>query len=247
MMKNLTIWERLLFLLSIYVVIELYISSFIAYSEQIKKILLIIDTIICGLFLTDFSIGLFRSESKIKYFRSNWIDLVSSIPMVGILRLGRIVKIIRVLRVVRSGKLFFSMFNRNNSLRSLRNLSIIILCLVILFSVSIHQLEKEVNPSLDTLSETFWWTLNTTISFNYFHDISPESIEGRIFSLILILMGMVLFGTFISFVTDYFVSEEDVHQEVKSLNAKIDNLNRKIDALLDHQIMNGPDRKVRDK
>ena len=46
-------------------------------------------------------------------------------------------------------------------------------------------------------------------------------------------MGMVLFGTFISFVTDYFVTEEDVHDDVKELNAKIDNLNHKIDALLD--------------
>ncbi|MBP7678968.1 MAG: ion transporter [Bacteroidales bacterium] len=242
-MKNLTIWERLLFLLSIYVVIELYISSFMVYTEPVKKTLLIIDTIICGLFLIDFTKGLFRSENKARYFRSNWIDLVSSIPMIGILRLGRIVKIIRVLRVVRSGKLFFTLFNRKNSLRSLRNLSVIILCLVILFSISIHQLEKEVNPSLDTLTETFWWTLNTTITFNYYHDISPESIEGRFFSLILVLMGMVLFGTFISFITDFFVSEEDVHQEVKSLNAKIDDLNRKIDALLARNIRNGMDQK----
>ena len=107
--------------------------------------------------------------------------------------------------------------------------------MVVLFSVSIHQLEKEVNPSLDTLSKTFWWTLNTTISFNYFQGIAPESIEGRFFSLILILMGMVLFGTFISFVTDYFVNEEGVNEEVKALNAKIDCLNEKIDTILDQK------------
>lgn len=57
-------------------------------------------------------------------------------------------------------------------------------------------------------------------------------------------MGMVLFGTFISFVTDYFVTEEDVHEDVKKLNAKIDDLNKKIDYLLGRQIRNGIDQKM---
>jgi len=231
-MKKLSLWQSILFFLSVYVVIELYISSLVTYSPQTKELLLHIDTAICVFFLADFFYGLFKSENKLKFIRSNWIDFISSIPMIGILRLGRIVKIIRVLRVIRSGKLFYSIFHKNNSLRSLRNLSIIILCLVVLFSISIYQLEKEVNPSLDTLSESFWWTLNTTVSFNYYHDIAPESIEGRVFSLILILMGMVLFGTFISFITDYFVTEENVQEDVKSLNAKIDSLNEKIDEMM---------------
>jgi len=65
-------------------------------------------------------------------------------------------------------------------------------------------------------------------------------IEGRFFSLILILMGMVLFGTFINFITDYFVTETNINIEVKSLNEKIDSLNEKIDALLSKQLEKGP-------
>lgn len=64
-MKNLTTRERILFMLSIYVVIELYISSLIVYTERTNQILIIIDTIICGIFLFEFSIGLFRSENKV--------------------------------------------------------------------------------------------------------------------------------------------------------------------------------------
>lgn len=234
-MKKLTNWEIFLFLLSIYVVIELYISSLVAYSPATKELLMIIDTIICAIFLADFFYGFFKSNTKLQFIKSHWIDFISSIPMVGILRIGRIVKIIRVLRIIRSGKVIFLIFNRNNSLKSLRNLSIIIFCIVVLFSLSIYQLEKEVNPSLDTLSESFWWTLNTTISFDYYQGIAPESIEGRFFSLILILMGMVLFGTFISFITDFFITEENVNEDVKSLNRKIDNLSAKIDELMKSQ------------
>ena len=238
-MKKLSIWEVFLFILSIYVVVELYLSSMITYSDRTKSGLLVIDTIICGIFLTDFFYRFYKAKNKMKYLKSNWIDFISSIPMVGFLRIGRLVKIIRVLRVVRSGKFFFSIFNRNDSLKSLRNLGIIIFFLIILFSISIHQLEKEVNPSFDTLSESFWWTINSTISFSFFQDISPVSIEGKVISIVLILMGMVLFGTFISFVTDYFVTEEDIQEDVTSLHLKVDVLNEKLDALLDDKRRKG--------
>jgi voltage-gated potassium channel len=155
--------------------------------------------------------------------------------MIGFLRVGRLIKIIRVLRVIRSGKMFFSIFSRNDSLKSLKNLGIIIFFLIILFSISIHQLEKEVNSSFDTLSESFWWTINSTITFSFFQDISPISLEGKFISVILVLMGMVLFGTFIGFVTDYFVEEEDIQEDVESLNLKIDKMNEKLDALIESQ------------
>jgi hypothetical protein len=89
------------------------------------------------------------------------------------------------------------------------------------------------------LSESFWWTINSTISFSFFQDISPVSIEGKVISIVLILMGMVLFGTFISFVTDYFVTEEDIQEDVTSLHLKVDVLNKKLDALLDDKRVKG--------
>jgi voltage-gated potassium channel len=231
-MKKLSIWENVLFFLSIYVVIELYVSSIYAFSAQTKFILSVVDTMICVLFLIDFYAGLYKSEQKSRFLKTHWIDFISSIPMIGILRVGRIVKIIRVLRVVRSGKVIFLVFHKNNPLKSFRNLGIIIIVLIILFSVSIHQLEKEVNPFFDTLSESFWWTINTTITFSFFKDISPETFEGKVISVFLSLMGMVLFGTFISVITDYFVEEEEVQDDVTSLHLKIDKLDKKLDELI---------------
>jgi voltage-gated potassium channel len=231
-MKNLSIWEKVLFFLSIYVVIELYVSSIYAFSTQTKFLLSVIDTMICVLFLMDFFTGLYKSKQKSRFLKTHWIDFISSIPMVGILRVGRIVKIIRVLRIVRSGKVIFLVFHKNNPLKSFRNLGIIISVLIILFSISIHQLEKEVNPYFDSLSESFWWTINTTITFSFFKDISPETFEGKVISIFLSLMGMVLFGTFISVITDYFVEEEDVQDDVTSLHLKIDKLDKKLDELI---------------
>lgn len=74
-MKKLSFFDKLLFILSIYVVIELYISSIVDYSNSLKTALLVIDTIICILFIYGFFSGLKNSNNKIKYFKYNWIDL----------------------------------------------------------------------------------------------------------------------------------------------------------------------------
>lgn len=230
-MKKLTPWEIVLFLLSVYVVAELYVSSLVSYSARTKEIILIADTVICALFLFEFFRGLIRSKDKWSYLKSNWIDFVSSIPMIGILRVGRVVKIIRVLRAIRSGKVIFSVFSRNSPIKTLKNLAAVILVLIIIFSLSINQLEKGENPFFESIGNSVWWTVNTTISFGFFQDISPVTPEGRIISLILILLGMMLFGTFISTVTDYYVKEEKIEDEVATLQKMIGELTQKIDEL----------------
>jgi len=230
-MKKLTAWEIILFILSIYVVAELYISSIVTYTPQQKDLFLWIDTAICGMFLFEFFRGLVCAKNKVRYLEINWIDFVSSIPMIGFLRVGRVVKVIRVLRVIRSGKMFYAIFSRNNPLRALKSLAILIVILILLFSLSIHQLEREVNPYFDSLSESIWWTIHTTITFGFLQDMAPVTSEGKIISLVLILLGMVLFGTFISTLTDSFVREEDIKEEVKALKKSVEELNTKIDKL----------------
>jgi voltage-gated potassium channel len=230
-MKKLTIWQRLLFILSIYVVVELYISSIVTYTPEIKKWSTILDTIICGLFLYDFFHGLIVAKRKWRFISLNWIDFVSSIPMVGVLRVGRVVKVFRVLRVMRSGKYLYSLFSRNNSVNALKNLALIITFLIIVFSLSVFQLEKGINPYFDSIGNSIWWTIHTTITFGFLQDIAPVSLEGKFISLVLILMGMILFGTFISTITDYFVEEEDIKEDVAQLKKMVGELSAKIEKL----------------
>src|SRR5438067_13719572 len=59
------------------------------------------------LFLLEFGARFYDSRSRTDYLRGHWIDLVTSVPMVGGLRLFRIV---RLLRLVRVGAQFRSTF-----------------------------------------------------------------------------------------------------------------------------------------
>lgn len=235
-------FQNFLLILSIYVVVELYISSITNYTELTKEIVEWLDFIICLFFLYDFFAGLRFAKNKWYYLKNNWIDFVSSIPMVGALRAGRIVKIIRILRVVRSARFFFRMFiNRKNSFATLRNMVLLSIMIILLFALSFFHLESNANDRIHTFEDSLWWTTITTITVGFLQDIPPVTVEGKILSIMLIIIGMIIFSTLIGTVTDYFIEDEDIQDSIVQLDIringlenKLDNINHKLDVIINN-------------
>ena len=96
-----------------------------------------------------------------------------------------------------------------------------------------NQLEKGINPDISSIGESLWWCINTIMTVGFVQDIVLISIEGKVFSIILIISGLLLFGTFISFITDYFVKDKDLKDTVDSINSRMTVLEEKIDRLLE--------------
>ncbi|MCV9388626.1 ion transporter [Reichenbachiella ulvae] len=224
-------FQTLLLFLSIYVVIELYVSSVVDYTEQMATILEWIDFVICLLFLYDFFTGIYRAEDRWKYFRVHWIDLVSSIPMVGVLRAGRVFRIIRILRVVRSAKYILSFFNQRSSFNTFKNLIMVSVVIIMMFTLSFYHLERNANPHINDLGDSLWWTTITTITVGFLQDIPPVTVEGKFLSVALILLGMILFSTLTGTITDYFIEDEDIQESIYELKDKVDSLEAKIDRM----------------
>src|SRR5262249_44769126 len=103
------------------------------------------DTVVCAIFLFDFAHSLYRAPRRWHYFLTwGWLDLISSVPAIGILRLGRAaraVRIIRVIRGIRSARAIARFFagRRNNAVFVCSAL----LCVLILVTCSIAVLEFE--------------------------------------------------------------------------------------------------------
>lgn len=224
-------FQNLLLVLSIYVVIELYVGTIIDYTAEVKEILTWIDFAICMLFLYDFFNGFFRSNNKWKYFKGNWIDLVSSIPTIEALRMGRVVRVIRILRVLRSAKYIFNAFSKKNSFNTFRNLMLISGMIILFFTLSFYHLEKHANPYITSVSDSLWWTTVTTITVGFLQDIPPVTVEGKFLSVALILLGMIMFSTLTGTITDYFIEDEDIQESIVDLKGKVDSLESKIDQL----------------
>jgi len=235
LMKKLSTFEKLIVILSIYVIFELYIGSVITYSPTVSIWTQRIDFVICILFLYDFFSRLIKAKEKGLFLKYNWIDFISSIPTVGILRIGRIVRIIRVLRILRSGKVFYRFINKDNSLSTFGYIVILNIFLILLASISLYQLEHNINPDIKTLGDSVWWSIITTTTLGFVRDVEPLTAEGKIFSVILIGMGILLFGTFTGMVTDYFVGDEEIRKDIKKVNDRLDRIEEKIDKLIQQE------------
>ncbi|MBL7047002.1 MAG: potassium channel family protein [Candidatus Marinimicrobia bacterium] len=231
-MKELTRFEKLIFVLSSYVVVELYVGSLIVYSQVVQLWIGRFDFLICILFLYDFFSGLYKSENKGQFLKGHWVDFISSIPMVGFLRVGRVVRIIRVLRVLRSGRVLYRFLNKERSFSTFGYVVLLNILFILLSSLSLYQLEHQINPDIQTLGDSVWWSVITTTTLGFVRDVVPLTIEGKVFSVILIGMGILLFGTFTGMVTDYFVGDEDIRKDIKGVSNQLDRIEKKLDDLL---------------
>ncbi|WP_235890163.1 potassium channel family protein [Flavobacterium gawalongense] len=196
-------------ILSIYVLGALIIDTIYVLPTETSLLLNVIDNTICVFFFFEFCIRFYKAENKLKFMHWGWIDLVSSIPMVGFFRAGRLLRLIRLLRVVRAFRSTRQIVNHifaNKAKGALTSVFIIAVLLVIFSSIAILQVEDDPNSNIKTAEDAIWWAYVTITTVGY-GDKFPVTSEGRIIAAILMTAGVGLFGTFTAFIASWFVTE----------------------------------------
>jgi len=230
---DLSFFQLLILVLSIYVLAALFIQA--AISLPLQTILLIerIDFVICVIFISDFVVRFYRAESKLKFLKWGWIDLVSSIPMFDFLRWGRLVRIIRILRILRafrSTKLLLHHLFRNRAKGTFATVALISVVMVLFSSIAILNVENMPESNITTPSDALWWAFVTITTVGY-GDKFPVTHEGRVIAVILMTAGVGLFGTFTAYVASYFLDTErekeqgeiqQILEEIRSLRGQVD-------------------------
>jgi voltage-gated potassium channel len=209
--KNiLTHLDLVTFALSIYVLLALLAETFFALETEIVMILDIADFAICLIFLFDFAVRFHKAESKLNFMRWGWIDLISSIPLIGFLRVGRafrIFRVVRLMRAMRSLKNVSKFIFKNRAKGTLTTVSVLTILLVITSSISILQFEIDPNSNIKTAEDALWWSYTTITTVGY-GDKFPVTTEGRILAAVLMTAGVGLFGTFTAYVASLFMQKE---------------------------------------
>ena len=100
-----------------------------------------------------------------------------------------------------------------------------------LFTLSFYHVERNVNPFIDDMGDSLWWTTITTITVGFLQDIPPVTVEGKLLSIALILLGMIIFSTLTGTITDYFIGDEDIQESLDKLTTKVDALENKLDEI----------------
>ena len=184
----------------------------------------IIDVICCGLFMANFVFEHRLADSKKWYWKNNWIDFITSIPLppvqviaasgdLGVLRLGRLlraVRILRALRLFRIGLFFWRGMDHLSSTLDVRLLkrSLLYGLLSLVFGACIFMgLERLESGS--GFWPSLWWSFTTLVTGGYADIHNPQTASGKILTVFLVITGMVLVGVFTATLTSVLVKDED--------------------------------------
>ena len=208
--NKLGLLNLLVLFLSVYVLLALLVDTFLTVPVEIGKILGLVDNVICIFFLFEFGIRFYRAESKLKFMKWGWIDLISSIPNVDFLRAGRALRLIRLLRILRAFRSTKHLVNhvfQNKAQGAFTTVCILAVILIIFSSISVLQFETDPNSNIKTAEDALWWSYVTITTVGY-GDKFPVTSGGRIIGVLLMTAGVGLFGTFTAFVSSWFLADK---------------------------------------
>ncbi len=205
-------FQFVLLIISIYVLVQLLIEEIFTLSPELVRFFFVLDTLACVLFLVDFAINVKRADSAIDYiFRKwGWVDLISSIPMVGPFRAGRAFRLMRLLRLLRAAKSSKYIITEIFSSKANSTLFVVgatCFVLVVLSSIVILDVENQADSNIQTIKDAVWWSI-VTISTVGYGDHYPVTIPGQVLGTALIIAGVGLFGTFTAYVSSLFVKDD---------------------------------------
>ena len=197
--------------MSVYALVVLGLEAFLPLSPATRTILGYADIVVCGLFLLDFLIQFARASNRARYFATwGWLDLLSSVPFVGPLRIGRagrVVRIVRVLRAVRSTRRIAAYLLEQRAQGTLLAATLLAFLLVVVSSIVVLPFEAGTKGNIQSPADAMWWSLATITTVGY-GDRFPVSNEGRIVGACLMAAGIGLFGVISGFIASWFLGAE---------------------------------------
>ena len=204
------------------------------------------DLVISLFLIIEFFFRLWLAPDKRWFFRRYWIDLFASIPYQEAFRFGRLARITRFSRILRLSSLIrltrlllllarglnqlSSSFQTDLMKRSL--IAAVVLLLLGAFSISV--LESQNEQMLQAFGEGLWWSFATVVTGAWADIYNPVTAMGRVVTVILVLVGLVVTGIFFASLTSVLVGDDASHLERNQRKAalQLENIQR-IEILLD--------------
>lgn len=228
-------YELFILLLCGYSLLMLALETFIHLPPEDIEIIDAVDNMICGIFFLDFLIRFGAAPNKLKFMAWGWVDLLSSIPMVDVFRLGRLVRVFRIFRVlrgIRMARILATYLQNNRADGTVLTVIFVSILLLLLSSVAILQVEQVDGANIKTPSDAMWWSITTMTTVGY-GDKYPTTSFGRIIASVLMVSGVGLFGMLSGSVTSWILNPVEVRQEVDldAIQVELHAIHRRLDEI----------------
>ena len=184
-------------------------------SDATEHLLLVYDNAICVVFLIDFFSNLFRAPTKSEYFigRRGWLDLLGSIPTLGVFkltalfrlaRLSRVARITRLLRGQNKRELIDDVLSHRGQYAAFVSIIAAMIVLVVC-SVLVLQFEsRAADANITTGGDALWWALVTITTVGY-GDFFPVTTAGRVTGAFVMFAGVGIIGALASILASVLV------------------------------------------
>lgn len=168
----------------------------------------VLDNIIYGIFIVDYITRLIISKDKVKFIKSNILDLIALIPFNSLFRALRVLKIARLTKIAKLSKLTRVASRSGRGLHKIqRFLDTNGFKYMVLFSVASVLLASFAIMFVENMDfiDALWWSFVTATTVGY-GDISPSTDLGKLIAAILMLVGIGMIGSLTSTITSFFLS-----------------------------------------
>ena len=229
-----TAWPMLL--LSLAVIPLLLLPLIVDLSPSAEEAIITVDWILWGLFAAEYLIRLYLAPVKSAFVRTNKIDLlVVVLPFLRPLRVARSARALRLLRAARLASLLGRTLDATRSVLTRHKLDHALLLTGIVVVVSaglVEALERDApDASITSFGDGLWWAITTVTTVGY-GDVYPTTPAGRGVGVVLMILGIGVFGLLAGSLASYFVEQDENSHVDPQLDRIIEQLER-IEATLD--------------
>ena len=212
------------------VVLIAYMLLFSIPNDLISLIIMF-DVIICIILIIDFFYKLQNDDEKSKFFKHNVLFLIASIPYEFVLptffMAFRFLLLLRLFKLSGIIERYFESLHRFFESTKLDKVFAWIVFTVILFTFAIYFLD----PSLG-LFDSLWYVVVTLTTVGY-GDITPNTFQAKIVSILLLILGICVFSIMTGAVSSYFSDkilniDTDTEEELDVLDEKIEDISSQL-------------------
>ncbi|MDP6117756.1 MAG: ion transporter [Planctomycetota bacterium] len=161
------------------------------------------------IFAIELSLRGIAAPSKKEYLRTYWIDILSVLPLLRMFRIFRALRLLRLLRIFRLMGIFtryvsyFPYVLRRGALEYIIVLGLILIA-ILFGSATMLAFEREANEQLDSLTETFWFSIYSLFAGEPIPNM-PKTDGGKFASIFVMFLGMTFFAMLTGTVSAYMI------------------------------------------
>ncbi len=219
--------------LSLAVIPLIVVPATIDLDNGPRRALLGLDWSIWALFAAEFGIKTYLAPRRLTYIRSHWFDLVIvAVPFLRPLRVAR------TLRILRTGSVAAKALAQLRALLAMHGLQYALLSAVVLiFGAAglVLLVERDAGGAITDYGTAIWWAFSTVTTVGY-GDAYPVTPEGRGIAIVLMLIGITLFGLVTANLAAWFIeadqrsgaSLDDVLRELEILREQLSEIEKKL-------------------